>query len=310
MIGEREQQQATESLSTVRDWLRWAETVVRREPVFLGHGTDNYWDEALALVLPALSLPWDVDPNVLDGRLLPDERAVILDWLKRRVNERVPAPYITGTAWFCGLPFHVDERVLIPRSPLGEAVDNRFEPFVAPDQVHRILDLCTGCGALAVASALAFPEAEVDATDVSEEALAVCRANLAEHGVAGQVTLHQLDGLEGLDGGYDLIICNPPYVDAEDMATLPPEYRHEPELALAAGEDGLDFTRALLRRAPDYLTENGMLVVEVGNSAAALEQRWPDVPFMWLAFERGGDGAFCLSRADLLAHRHRFEQAA
>lgn len=310
MISEREQQQAHETLVTVRDWLRWAQTLMRREAVFLGHGTDNYWDEALALVLPALSLPWDADPNVLDGRLLPDERALILDWLGRRVNERVPAPYITGTAWFCGLPFHVDERVLIPRSPLGEAVENRFEPFVAAEQVHRILDLCTGCGAIAVACALAFPEAEVDATDVSEDALAVCRANLAEHGVDSQVALYQLDGLEGLDGGYDLIVCNPPYVDAEDMATLPPEYRHEPELALASGTDGLDFTRELLRRAPDYLAESGMLVVEVGNSAAALERRWPEVPFMWLAFERGGEGAFFLSREELLAHRHRFEEAA
>ena len=310
MISEREQEQALETLSTIRDWLRWAQTVMRREPVFLGHGTDNYWDEALALVLPALSLPWDADPNVLDGRLVPDEKALMLDWLRRRVNERVPAPYITGTGWFCGLPFHVDERVLIPRSPLGEAVENRFEPFVAPDRVHRILDLCTGCGAIAVACAMAFPEAEVDATDVSEDALTLCRENLAEHGVDRQVVLHQLDGLEGLDGGYDLIVCNPPYVDAEDMATLPPEYRHEPELALASGADGLDFTRALLRQAPDYLTENGMLVVEVGNSAGALEQYWPEVPFMWLAFERGGEGAFMLAREDLLAHRHRFEEAA
>jgi len=310
MISEREQQQAGEHLRTVRDWLRWAETVLRREAVFLGHGTDNCWDEALALVLPALSLPWDVDPKVLDGHVLPDERALILDWLRRRVNERVPAPYITGTAWFCGLPFHVDERVLIPRSPLGEAVENRFEPFVTPEQVHRILDLCTGCGAIAVACALAFPEAEVHASDVSAEALNLCRQNLTEHSVDQQVTLYQCDGLDGLDGGYDLIVCNPPYVDAEDMATLPPEYRHEPELALASGADGLDFTRALLRRAPDYLAENGMLVVEVGNSAAALEQRWPDVPFMWLAFERGGEGAFLLSREELLAHRHRFGEAA
>lgn len=306
MISEREQQQASESLYTVRDWLRWAETVLRREPVFLGHGTDNYWDEALALVLPAVSLPWDADPNLLDGRLLPDERNLMLDWLRRRVNERRPAPYITGTAWFCGLPFHVDERVLIPRSPLGEAIENRFEPFVDPDQVHRVLDLCTGCGAMAVACALAFPEAEVDATDISREALDVGRANVAEHGVDHQVSLQRLDGLEGLSGGYDLIVCNPPYVDAEDMATLPPEYRHEPELALASGADGLDFTRELLHQAPDYLSENGMLVVEVGNSAAALEQRWPDVPFMWLAFERGGAGAFFLTREELLQQRHRF----
>lgn len=308
MLESGELEEAGAHLVSLRDWLRWAETVMSREGVFLGHGTDNYWDEALALLLPTLSLPWDMDPRMLDARLLPRERTGMTRLIERRVNERVPAPYLTGTAWFCSLPFRVDERVLIPRSPLGETIENRFEPFVAPERVHRVLDLCTGCGCIAVACALAFPEAGVDASDLSEPALEVCRANLAEHGVEHQVTLYHRDGLEGLPGGYDLIVCNPPYVDAEDMATLPPEYRHEPELALASGTDGLDFTRRLLRDAPDYLADGGMLVVEVGNSATALEQRWPEVPFLWLAFERGGEGAFCLSREELLAHRTHFER--
>lgn len=310
MISSDEQQQARESLRTVRDLLRWSETVMRRDGVFLGHGTDDYWDEALALVLHVLSLPWDAGPRILDARLLPEERDAITALVTRRVNERVPAPYLTGRAWFCGLPFRVDERVLIPRSPIAELIEARFEPFVEADRVERVLDLCTGGGCIAVACALAFPESTVDAADISADALAVCRDNLQDHGVAGQVTVHQTDGLKGLPGDYDIVVCNPPYVDAGDMAALPPEYRHEPELALASGEDGLDFTRRLLREAPDYLAKNGILVVEVGNSAAALERQWPQVPFLWLDFERGGEGVFLLTREQLLEHRAEFSQPA
>lgn len=310
MISSDEQQQASETLRTVRDLLRWSETVMRRHGVFLGHGTDDYWDEALALVLHVLSLPWDSDPRILDARLLPEERAAIVALVTRRVNERVPAPYLTGRAWFCGLPFRVDERVLIPRSPIAELIEARFEPFVNADGVRRVLDLCTGGGCIAVACALAFPEATVDAADISADALAVCRDNLRDHGVEGQVTVHQTDGLEGLSGDYDIIVCNPPYVDAGDMAALPAEYRHEPELALASGDDGLDFTRRLLRQAPDYLAENGILVVEVGNSAAALARQWPQVPFLWLDFERGGEGVFVLTREQLLEHRAEFSRPA
>lgn len=303
MIGEREQQQAGETLVTLRDCLRWAETAMRRDGVFLGHGTDDYWDEALSLALHVLHLPWHSDPRILDARLLPSEREAIVTLVSRRVNERIPAAYLTGRAWFCGLEFRVDERVLIPRSPLAELIEQGFQPFVEPERVRRILDLCTGSGCIAIACAHVFPEALVDASDISADALEVCAENIRMHGLEGQVESRQADGLSGLAGDYDLIVCNPPYVDARDMASLPAEYRFEPELALASGDDGLDFTRRLLREAPDYLAEGGVLIGEVGNSAVAMQRLWPDVPFVWLEFERGGDGVFAISREELLHWR-------
>lgn len=306
MIPENEQQQARDTLRTVRDCLRWAETAMRRGGIWLGHGTDDHWDEALALVLHVLALPWDTDPRILDARLLPSEIDAIVDLVKRRVNERVPAPYLTGRAWFCGLEFNVDERVLIPRSPIAELIEHEFAPFVVAERVHKVLDLCTGSGCIAIACAYAFPDAIVDASDISGDALAVCEGNIDLHGLAGRVRARQADGLAGLDDDYDLIVSNPPYVDARDMASLPPEYRHEPEMALASGADGLDFTRRLLREAPDHLTEEGVLIVEVGNSAEAVARNWPQVPFFWFEFERGGHGVFMLSRKELLRWRDDF----
>ncbi|AJD48048.1 N5-glutamine S-adenosyl-L-methionine-dependent methyltransferase [Isoalcanivorax pacificus W11-5] len=309
-ISEQEQQQASSTLLTVRDCLRWGESVLRRGEVYLGHGTDNHGDDALALLLHVLSLPWDSDPRLLDARLLPMERERFVALMTRRVNERLPAAYLTGTAWFCGLEFRVDERVLIPRSPLAELIEQRFEPWLNPDYVGRVLDLCTGSGCIAIASACALPQAQVDASDISEEALAVCRENIALHGLEEQVRPLLGDGLSAAEGRYDLIISNPPYVDAEDMASLPQEYRHEPALALASGEDGLDFTRRLLREAPDYLTDDGLLIVEVGNSWETMLRIWPDVPFFWFEFERGGHGVFMLTRQQLLEHADRFRTAA
>lgn len=308
MISEQEQRQATETLVTLRDFLRWAETAMRRGDVFLGHGTDDFWDEALLLALHVLHLPWDSDPRILDARLLPAEREQIVALVSRRVNERVPTAYVTGRAWFCGLEFRVDERVLIPRSPIAELIEHRFQPFVEPERVHRILDLCTGSGCIAIACAHAFPDALVDASDISEQALEVCAENIHLHGLEGRVEYLQADGLSGLSENYDLIVCNPPYVDAEDMASLPREYRFEPEMALASGSDGLDFTRRLLAEAPGHLTEAGVLVVEVGNSAAAVQRTWPEVPFIWLEFERGGEGVFAITREELLHWRDSFKQ--
>lgn len=294
-------------LITMGDFLRWGESKLREFDVFLGHGTDNYHDEALALLLFVTYLPWSTDPKILNTRLLPTEKQHFLALLEQRINARIPTPYLTNEAWFCGLPFYVDERVLIPRSPLGEIIEAQFSPWLQfPDAELKVLDLCTGSGCIAIAMAYALPNAIVDAIDISAEALAVCEHNVAEHGLDNRVFPLLGDGLRVAQGPYDLIVSNPPYVDADEMASLPQEYRHEPELALASGEDGLDFTRTLLAQASDYLTEDGNLIVEVGYSWPAVEQQWPEVPFLWLEFARGGEGAFMLSRQQLLEYRHLF----
>lgn len=298
--------EAVTSLKTVRDCLRFGESRLRAGGVFFGHGSDDPWDEALALLMHTLALPLNTDPRILDARLLPSEIQAYVDLLVRRINERVPVPYLTGEAWFCGLPFTVDERVLIPRSPLAELIEQSFAPWVDPDQVHAVLDLCTGSGCIAIACAYAFEYARVDGSDISDDALAVFAENIARHGVEDQVQALKSDGLDSVNGPYDLIVSNPPYVDAMDMASLPEEYRHEPELALASGDDGLDFTRRLLRDAPDQLTEQGVLIVEVGNSMEAMMAEWPQVPFFWFEFERGGHGVFMLTRQQLLEYRSAF----
>ncbi|MCC7517481.1 MAG: 50S ribosomal protein L3 N(5)-glutamine methyltransferase, partial [Pseudomonadales bacterium] len=218
---------------------------------------------------------------------------------EQRIGQRIPTPYITGEAWFCGMPFHVDRRVLIPRSPLGELIQDGFYPWVQAEPA-RILDLCCGSACIAIACALAFPAALVDAADISRDALDVARTNVDRYQLQERVRLLDSDLFAALAGQrYELIVCNPPYVDAEDMDSLPEEYRHEPALALASGFDGLDFTRRLLREAAAHLTDDGVLFVEVGNSAAALEAAFPTVPFLWLAFENGGEGVFMLTAAEL-----------
>lgn len=309
MMTQDELAQASRTLLTMRDCLRWAETVMRREQIFLGHGTDDYWDEALGLLLHVLHLHWDVDPRVLDARLLPDEVATFLGLLERRVNTRTPAAYLTGKAWFCGLQFAVDSRVLIPRSPLAELIETEFEPFTEGRQVNRILDLCTGSGCIAIACAHVFPQAQVDASDISEDALAVCRQNVAAYQIEDRVRVMQSDGLQSVQGPYDVIVCNPPYVGEHEMQTLPEEYRHEPGMALASGHDGLDFTRKLLLEAPSHLSRDGFLVVEVGNTWERVEANWPGVPFLWCDFERGGHGVFVLTSQQLLDHRDEFSVA-
>ena len=307
MITSAMKNEAVTSLKTVRDCLRFGETRLRAGGVFFGHGSDDPWDESLALLMHVLALPLNSDPRILDARLLSSEIDTYVTLLMRRINDRMPVPYLTGEAWFCGLPFLVDERVLIPRSPLAELIEHSFVPWVEPDQVHAVLDLCTGSGCIAIACAYAFEHARVDGSDISDEALAVFAANIARHGVEEQVKALKSDGLATVNGPYDLIVSNPPYVDAEDMASLPDEYRHEPELALASGDDGLDFTRQLLRDAPDKLTEQGVLIVEVGNSMEAMMQEWPEVPFFWFEFERGGHGVFMLTRQQLLEYRSAFD---
>jgi len=288
------------SLLTIRDYLRWAVSRFNEASLFFGHGTDNAWDEAVALILHVLHLPPDIDPKVLDGRLTLTERHTVFDRLQRRIQERTPAPYLTHEAWFAGLSFYVDDRVLIPRSPLAELIESHFQPWIDPDRVRNILDLCTGSGCIAVASAQAFPGATVDATDISNDALAVAKINMLRYSLEHQINLYASDLFEALPHKkYEVIISNPPYVDAFEMAELPPEFQHEPALALAAGKDGLDIVKRILFDAKKYLTPHGILIVEVGNSEHALIEQFPNVPFTWLEFQRGGGGVFLLTHEQL-----------
>lgn len=290
---------ARDELLTIRDFLRWGASEFIAAKLFYGHGTDNPWDEAEQLVLHAINLSPPLGEEWLDARLTLNERKKVVANLARRIQERVPAAYITGKAWFAGLPFVVDERVLVPRSPIGELIQKRFEPWLA-DEPLQILDLCTGSGCIGIACAYAFPDAYVQLSDISFDALAVAEENIEQHGLGERVFVMQSDLFENLQGQvFDLIVSNPPYVDAEDMASLPEEYHAEPELGLASGDDGLDFTRRLLTEATDYLSEQGLLLVEVGNSWPALEAAYPALPFTWVEFERGGHGVFVLTAADL-----------
>jgi len=290
---------ARDELLTIRDFLRWGASEFIAAKLFYGHGTDNPWDEAEQLVLHAINLSPPLGDEWLDARLTLPERKKVVANLARRIQERVPAAYITRQAWFAGLPFVVDERVLVPRSPIGELIQKRFEPWLV-NEPAQILDLCTGSGCIGIACAYAFPEACVQLSDISFDALAVAEENIEQHGLAERVFAMQSDLFENLQGQvFDLIVSNPPYVDAEDMASLPEEYHAEPELGLASGDDGLDFTRRLLTEAVDYLSEQGVLLVEVGNSWPALEAAYPALPFTWIEFERGGHGVFVLNAEDL-----------
>jgi ribosomal protein L3 glutamine methyltransferase len=292
-------------LMSVRDWIRWGASEFQRAHLFFGHGTDNAWDEAAQLVLWVIQTPWERLGSILDTRLVSAEKHRVLELFQRRIQERIPAPYLTGIALFAGLEFEVTRDTLIPRSPLAELIEQGFQPWLT-DEPARILDLCTGNGCIGVAAAVAFPDAEVHLSDLSQTALAVARRNVERHGLTERVDVLESDLFDRVPGAYDLIISNPPYVDAKDMAALPVEFHAEPVMALASGVDGLDFTRRLLREAADHLTEAGVLIVEVGNSAAALEESYPEVPFTWLEFERGGHGVFLLSRQQLVAHKADF----
>ncbi|MGF2734933.1 50S ribosomal protein L3 N(5)-glutamine methyltransferase [Marinobacter sp. DUT-1] len=294
-----------DDLQTVRDYLRYASTQFAASPLFFGHGTDNVWDEAVQLVMRSLNLPLENNTLFLDARLTRDERAMILDRIERRVNDRVPLAYLLGEAWFMGMPFHVDERVLVPRSPIGELLENGLQPWLGDTEVTRILDLCTGSGCIGIGAAMVFEDAEVDLSDISEDALAVAESNIDLHDVRDRVSTVKSDVFENISGRYDVILSNPPYVDAEDLVDMPDEYRHEPELGLAAGADGLDIAHRILAKAADHLTEDGLLIVEVGNSWVALDQAYPELPFTWLEFENGGDGVFLLRAEDLRAWQVR-----
>lgn len=286
-------------LITLRDFIRWGVTQFRAANLYFGHGTDNAWDEAEYLVLHGVHLLPPIDDSWLDARLTSAERKQVVALLQRRVQERIPAAYITGSAWFAGLQFKVDHRVLVPRSPIAELIQNSFAPWLSI-QPETILDLCTGSGCIGIACAYAFPEAVVDLADISVEALAVARENIALHKLESRVTAVESDIFAGLQGQvYDLIVTNPPYVDAGDLANMPAEYHAEPAIGLGSGVDGLDFTRLLLRQVGNYLSDDGILICEVGNSWESLETSFPHLPFTWIELERGGHGVFLLTAEQL-----------
>lgn len=297
-------------LQTLRDFLRWTTSRFLEAGLFYGHGNEDAFNEASQLLLSSLNLSVNELPELfLDTRLTSDEKDKLLCLIEKRIEQRIPLPYLTHEAWFAGLPFYVDERVLIPRSPFAELIDNQFQPWLeSPDELGRIMDLCTGSGCIAIALAMAFPEATVDAVDISEDALAVADINIKKHELQDQVRAIQSDCWQAIEPQqqYDLIVSNPPYVGAEEMAGLPAEYRHEPASALEAADNGLALVREILLNAADYLSDNGLLFVEVGNSDLAVDAAWPDMAFMWLEFESGGHGIFMLDKAQCIEFRQKY----
>jgi ribosomal protein L3 glutamine methyltransferase len=293
---------ATHDLITLRDWLRYAVTRFGESRLAFGHGTTNAYDEAAYLLLHALHLPLDRLDPFLDARLTSAERASVAQLLERRIDQRVPAAYLTHEAYLGDFRFYVDERVLVPRSFIAELLPDSLEPFVGPaSEVKEGLDLCTGSGCLAILLAHAYPQVDIDAVDISSDALAVAQRNVADYGLADRINLIRSDLFANLsEKSYDLIISNPPYVTAYAMDQLPPEYRHEPRIGLAGGDDGLDAVRTILRDAPRFLHHGGTLVVEIGHNRPAVELAFPRLPFVWLDTAGSSDSVFLLKREDLV----------
>jgi len=290
--------------ATVGEALEYCAQALQASGVCFGHGTDNAWDEAVQLVLTVAGLPVDADDSVLPTALDEAQVARLRALLQRRTEERVPLPYLLGRAWFAGLEFHCDERAIIPRSPMAELILSDFRPWYAGPPPRRILDLCCGGGCIGLAAAYYFPEALVDLVDIDEGALELAAENAAALQLTDRVRIIRSDLFSAIPPGrYDLILSNPPYVDAADLAAMPAEYHHEPERALGSGPDGLDLTRQILGGAGDFLADRGLLVVEVGNSAPALERAFPRVPFTWFEFERGGHGVFALTAGEMQEYR-------
>jgi len=287
-------------IDTVGDGLRWAETCFEQAGLHFGHGTDNAWDEALHLLFGTLGLAWDSDPAVLDYKLSAAEKDALIRNVCLRVDERVPVPYLTGRAWFAGLEFKIYRRAIIPRSSIAELIEREFSPWYGGRGIERVLDLCCGSGCIGLAIAAWMPATRVDLADIDQDALALARENMELLELGERVESIVSDLFDGLRGRqYDLIVTNPPYVDAEDLAHMPPEYHFEPGLALGSGTDGLDSIRRILTTAVHFLSPDGLLVAEVGNSWQALEKAFPGIPFTWVELERGGHGVFVLTAQEL-----------
>ena len=307
MINKRE---IANDLVTLRDLIRWGTSQFNAAALCFAQGMPSAIDEAAYLCLSALHLPPDFSVDYFDCVLTMDERMRVLQLFEQLIEQRKPSAYITNEAWFAGLSFFVDERVLIPRSPIAELINQQFSPWVDYDQVHNILDLCTGSACIAIACADAFEQANVDASDVSTDALDVAMINCENHLVEDRVSLFEPDLFADIPAKrYDIIVSNPPYVSAQEMSELSVEFDFEPDSALRAGETGLDIVLPMLSQARDYLTDDGILVVEVGYSKPALERALPHVPFVWLDFEFGGDGVFLLTASQLQAHQADFNAA-
>lgn len=299
----------TSGLSTLRDFIRFGASQFLAARLFYGHGMDNAFDEAKFLVLQALNMPADLDEAWLNCALTDNEAKRVAQLIEDRVRLRIPAAYLVGRTWFAGMNFIVNEHVLVPRSPFAELIARGFDGWVDLDSCERVLDMCTGSGCIGIASLQAVPHAQIDLVDISAEAIAVAEQNIAFHGVQDQVRAIQSDLFSQLRGErYDLIISNPPYVDADEIAAMPAEFHHEPMLGLASGHDGLDLTRRLLAEAAEHLTDNGVLMVEVGASDMALAEAYPELPFFWFEFEHGGMGVFAINRSELVAYADELKQ--
>ncbi|VAW45829.1 Ribosomal protein L3 N(5)-glutamine methyltransferase [hydrothermal vent metagenome] len=289
-----------DGLESVIDFVRWGGTLFRQANLFFGHGTDNAFDESKVLTFYALNLPWEVPDNYWHSRLTLLEKQKVTELFKHRIESRKPAAYLTGEAWFAGMRFKVNESTLVPRSPIAELIAQRYEPWVDPDRVTKVLDLCTGSGCIGIASLLVFPNATVDLVDISTEALAVAHQNIELYGLQDVAFAIESDLFSALKGKqYDLIVSNPPYVDQIEMDALPAEFQKEPRLGLEAGKDGLDLVRKILAKAASYLKEDGVLIVEVGVSQYYMEASYPELPLFWFEFEQGGEGVFAIQKSEL-----------
>jgi ribosomal protein L3 glutamine methyltransferase len=293
----------TEELFTIRDWLRFTVSRFEEAGIFFGHGTDNAYDEAVWLIMSALHLPLDTVDNFLDAVITTSERKHLAHLIERRIVDRTPTAYLLREAWLKGYKFYVDERVIVPRSFIAELLEHSLSPWVEfPEMVESVADICTGSGCLGVLLADAFPNASVDVVDISPDAIAVCNINIGNYHLQDRITAIQSDMFAGLKSKtYDVIISNPPYVDAPSMSALPQEYRNEPQIALGSGEAGLDHTHTLIKEAPKHLNDGGLLVVEIGHNRDALLDSYPDLPFTWLEVESGNEFVFLLTKEQLLA---------